>query len=58
VENIAGIGAAKAEKLKKAGIRNMKTFLETADKKLVGILGKVDITKMKEDCRSKLKKSK
>jgi hypothetical protein len=58
VENIAGIGVAKAEKLKKAGIRDMKTFLETADKKLVGILGKVDITKMKEDCRSKLKKSK
>jgi hypothetical protein len=56
LEKIAGIGTARATKLRKAGIRDMKAFLNATDKKLTEILGNLNIAKMKADCRSKLRK--
>ena len=51
---INGIGLRRATKLKKANIKDVKTFIATDNRKLVKILGDLDFKTMKTDARSKL----
>jgi hypothetical protein len=56
LEDISAIGPSAAEKVKKAGIKDVKTFLETEEEKLKNILGDVNIRRIKKEINSFLKK--
>lgn len=56
LSKIKGIGPARVKKLKKAGIKDVKSFVETDEEKLREILGNLGIEKMKKECKSLLKK--
>jgi predicted flap endonuclease-1-like 5' DNA nuclease len=58
LEDIKGIGKVSGKKLRDAGIGDVKAFAEADDEKLKGILGNMDIAKLKKESLSLLKKSK
>ncbi|MEA1912571.1 MAG: 50S ribosomal protein L21 [candidate division WOR-3 bacterium] len=58
LEEIQGIGKMRAEKLRKSGIKDLNSFLKTDDEKLKAILGNLQISKMKKEGASLIKKRK
>ena len=58
LEDIKGLGKARAKRLRGAGITEVKTFIETDDGKLKEILGDVDIPKLKEEAKLLIEKMK
>lgn len=57
LEDITGIGRAKAEKVREAGITDVKAFSEADEVKLREILGDMDISKMKKESISLLEQA-
>lgn len=58
LEDINGIGTARANNLRKAGIKDIEAFVKTDEGKLKRILGNVNVRKMKREAASLLKKKK
>lgn len=56
LEMINGIGPQRVKKLKKANIKDTRSFIAADNKKLTGILGELDFVAMKKDARVLLKK--
>ena len=58
LEDINNLGKARANKLRKAKINDLKAFVRAGEKMLVRVLGKLDFKKMKKEARILMKKHK
>jgi hypothetical protein len=56
LEEITGIGPSRAKILKKAKIKDIPTFIDTDNKTLTELLGRLDFKAMKKEARALLKK--
>ncbi len=56
LEKITGIDPKSAEKLRKAGIKDIKVFIEADEEKIKEILGNVNVVKMKKEAASLIEK--
>lgn len=55
LEDINGLGKARADKLRKARIKDIKAFVLSDEKALVRVLGKLDFKKMKKEAQALIK---
>jgi hypothetical protein len=57
LEDIEGIGTKSADKLRKAGIKDVKAFSEADDEEIKKILGDVNVSELKKKLQNRLKKA-